>query len=70
MFIATDATPPPAPFGGAELNLVGTHPGSFRPSERRLGIRCFLVYKHLTPTGVKKKEGRQWFAMLVMLLLW
>ncbi len=25
----------PAPFGGAELNLTGTQPMSFRPSERR-----------------------------------
>ena len=58
MSIALDANPPPAPFGGAELNLAGTHPVSFRPSERRRGIRCAPAYKHLTPNGVGPPPGR------------
>ncbi len=35
MFIDRETMIIPAAFGGAELKLAGTHPASFRPSERR-----------------------------------
>lgn len=47
MSIALDSTPPPAPFRGAELNLVGTHP--LRTAQR---FNCAPIYKHLTSNGV------------------
>jgi hypothetical protein len=50
MFIGWVCPINPPPFGGAELNLPGTHPVTFRPSERRNSLFRAQGYKHLTPT--------------------
>jgi len=50
MFIALSTKKTIPPCGGAELNLIGTHPVTFRPSERRWIDGC-PTYKHSTPTG-------------------
>jgi len=41
MFIVPRTENPPARFGGAEVNLTSTNPGSFRLSEPRLGLRRY-----------------------------
>ena len=56
MFIERRPQNPPAPFGGAELKLKGTVQRQFRSSERRAGRDDWVVYKHLTPNGVKNQE--------------
>jgi hypothetical protein len=47
MFIAWDTARRPAPFGGAELNLTSTRPGTFRSSEQRptaIGPRVLYTF--------------------------
>ena len=53
MFIALNAQPPPARFGGAEINLTSTNPVSFRPSEPRLGL---LRYQAINISLLRSEE--------------
>jgi hypothetical protein len=51
MFIATNTTPPQAPFEGAENNSTFTTPDSIRSFERSQTRLYLTFYRHLTPTG-------------------
>ena len=51
MFLVAHPTQLPAPFGGATLNLRGTHQAYSPPNGS--GIHGVLVYKHRTPTEYK-----------------
>ena len=50
MFIARRPEIPPAPFGGAEMELITITQDRFRSSERRRRSFAAAGYKHCTPT--------------------
>lgn len=56
MFIDETAMLLSTPFGGAEINGERYAQFEFRSSERRLEGSWFMVYKHLTPSGVRNQD--------------
>lgn len=53
MFIVSESRSPPAPFGGAELNLADTIQEPSRPSERR---RAFIVLLSIDISTLRGEE--------------
>jgi hypothetical protein len=54
MFIDRGARLLPAPFGGAEIQLERSCPGTISAPPNGVGSGlCASVHKHLTPNGVK-----------------